>query len=331
MKLSDKLKDKQKQVIGKPGLGILTSLGDEDMIDIKNEINIDLIDFSALNFYNQLDTEEDIRDLADSIKEIGLLHNIVVIPNNKGRYTVISGEKRVKAFKLLLKDTKDSKWKHIPCKIRDDIKSAADEELALIRANRDVRERNDLIKAREVERLDVRYAEKKAAGEKVGIIRKRIAEEMNISETQVQRLRTVNELIPEFKKMLETGDIPLTTVEHFTGFDPDIQKDIFKSITNLGHKVSRDEAQEIKNEIKATIDGAVNISEPAPAAGKKIKDSINKIKAEVDISQHIKKALNSVKTLAAKIEDLTRNEKNLSDENKDAINKIKELLNGINI
>lgn len=373
MKLGDKVK---KPVKGNPSLGILNSLGDEDDDLSKNggEISTDLLVFNEMNFYNQNDNEEDIRELADSIKEIGLLHNIVIKPNGKGQYTIISGEKRTKAYRLLYEETKDDKYLMIPCKIRHDINSAADEEITLIRANRDVRERNDVIKAKEVERLYALYEGKKAAGERVGTIRKRISEDLGISETQVQRFKQVNELIPEFKQMLNTGEIQLTTVEHFTEFEPDVQKDIYESLLGMGHRISREEAKEIKTEIKSVIDtaatediisdehgvnddnsditiesgqaaGAENppIPQQTPQPGgkrqkkdtskkdKENKDVVAGVKSNVDIAQHIKKALNSMKSLAAKLDELAQNKKKLTPEHKAAINSIKEILDSLSL
>lgn len=78
-------------------------------IDVNNELNekneiieIDFreIDFNSLNTVANLDSKELIEDLAENIKEIGLQEVIVVYPNELGRYTLISGERRTRAFAL---------------------------------------------------------------------------------------------------------------------------------------------------------------------------------------------------------------------------------------
>lgn len=246
-----KKKNRSKKI--NKNLGILNMLEDEDISLNKNEIDISLIEFNEINFYSKHDNEDTIRDLAESIKEIGLLHNIVVVKLDNGKYKLISGEKRTKAYKMLWEEEKDNKWKTIPCKVIADIKNSDDEELALIRANRDVRERSDIIKAEEVKRLERIYEKKKAAGEKVGIIRKNIANDLGLSETQVQRLKKANDLIPEFKQMIENQEIALSVCEYFANLQKDVQMLIYNSIVKNGKKINRDEAKVIRDEMKEAI------------------------------------------------------------------------------
>lgn len=299
-------------------LGILNRLEDEDITQNKNEISIDLIDFNEKNFYNQGDLIEDIIDLSESIEEVGLMHNIVVKPSGNGRFVLISGEKRTRAFKFLFDKTNDSKWKLIPCKIKDDLGNNVDEEIALIKANRDVRERSESVKAKEVERLEALYEGKKAAGEKVGTIRKRIAKDLGMSETQVQRYKSINSLIPEFKELLDSGEVNLSAVEYFTSFEPDVQKAIFHSVTKLDQKLNRDDAKAIRDEVKSTIaegqeeiKNKESITPQDPQLMSKIdkkneksKKIVEEVSVEVAASQHVIKAFNAVKAMDVKLSEL---------------------------
>ena len=77
------------------------------------------------NIYNKNDTEEALYELAQNIKENGLMHNAVVTrrPGEEG-YILLSGERRFKAYNLLYnraKETDDKeemkKYSYLPCKI----------------------------------------------------------------------------------------------------------------------------------------------------------------------------------------------------------------------
>ncbi|HEX9058890.1 MAG TPA: ParB/RepB/Spo0J family partition protein [Clostridia bacterium] len=300
---------------GNKSLGILSILEDEDITNSSNEIDINLIDFNTKNFYGQSDNEDDILELAESIKEIGLLHNIVVKSNPNGRYTVISGEKRTKAYKLLYEEQKDPKWKLIPCKIRYDIKNEIDEEITLIKANRDVRERSETIKAKEVERLESLYEKKKLSGEKVGIVRKRIAEDLGISESMVHRYKKVNELIPELKEMLDKDEIGLSTVTDFIADKPENEQKLFYDfISSLGKKVSRDEAKVISENMQKTIDKLMLANDELL----KQLELVNEEKAQFQLSID---SLNTLKDeLEQKIKEIEESKDNKSDEEIEKIN-----------
>ena len=74
-------------------------------------MSIITIDIEKLEFLEECFSLENIPALAESIKEVGLLHEILVAKSAKeGKYVIISGVRRVKACKML-------GMKEIPCKI----------------------------------------------------------------------------------------------------------------------------------------------------------------------------------------------------------------------
>ena len=80
--------------------------GDQEPGGEYSEININDIEENPDNdLYRELDTEEDIALLADDIRRAGLLHNLVVFPKTGvgGKYVLLSGERRLKALELLVK------------------------------------------------------------------------------------------------------------------------------------------------------------------------------------------------------------------------------------
>lgn len=70
------------------------------------EIDIDLLVPSENNFYGIREIEE----LAESIKEYGLMHNVVVRKRNDGKYEILSGERRFRALREI--DCKKSSMPH---------------------------------------------------------------------------------------------------------------------------------------------------------------------------------------------------------------------------
>ena len=85
-------------------------INDASKNDKKNEeetnfIPIDSIVFNEDNLFNLDDSDASIQELAENIKEHGLLHNIVVVETEPNKYLLISGERRTKAMKYLGRDT----------------------------------------------------------------------------------------------------------------------------------------------------------------------------------------------------------------------------------
>lgn len=88
--------------------------------------------------YNQFDTDATITELAESIKSLGLLHDLVVvrIEGERNKYKMLSGEKRFKAISKVLG------WKKVPCKVFEPI-SKVSEELVINAANLEQRNLSD--------------------------------------------------------------------------------------------------------------------------------------------------------------------------------------------
>ena len=95
------------------------------------DINIDRIDLNPDNdIYRQMDEESDVQLLAEDIRRSGLLHNLVVCPKEGagGRFVLLSGERRLKALKLLVEEERKEKeetgapntmspWQIAKCKV----------------------------------------------------------------------------------------------------------------------------------------------------------------------------------------------------------------------
>lgn len=88
----------KKNALGR-GLGALIEHDGEDKIDSINEINIDNIETNPYQPRTKFD-EESLNELADSIKELGIIQPITVRAIDKNKYQLITGERRFRASKI---------------------------------------------------------------------------------------------------------------------------------------------------------------------------------------------------------------------------------------
>ena len=208
-------------------MSYLSGLGDR-LNNTKEEqsvrkIDIELLVPSTKNFYGIREVEE----LAESIKESGLLHNLVVRDLKNGKYEILSGERRYRALKLI-------GAKRVMCQVKD--VSDSDAELLLIKANAEQRELTPSEKMEGIKRLEAIYKEKKARGEQIpkGKLRDTIGKDMGLSGTQVQRYKTVDKkLIEPLKEKLDKGDITLNQAETLTRLDKEEQKAMDNQLNSL--------------------------------------------------------------------------------------------------
>lgn len=101
-------------------------------------IRTEIINLNPKNDYSLADSPEEIKELAEDIKRNGLLHNIVVSYRADGTYTLLSGERRLRAYKLLFAETGDAKYSTIYSLVRKGL-SDVDEMIILDAANLQVR------------------------------------------------------------------------------------------------------------------------------------------------------------------------------------------------
>ncbi|MCU7846944.1 MAG: ParB/RepB/Spo0J family partition protein [Candidatus Thiodiazotropha sp. (ex Lucinoma kastoroae)] len=99
-----------------------------------SQITLDKISKSKNNPRKRIDTNS-IKELAQSIKTDGLLHNLVVKPKGgkkKGVYEIISGERRFRALSLLARNGELDKNYVVPVDIRHDIDDEQAKRIATV-------------------------------------------------------------------------------------------------------------------------------------------------------------------------------------------------------
>ena len=192
---------------------------------VVKDIPLDKISVSPSNKYGIRDIEE----LAASIEEVGLLHNLVVkAPDEKGVHELISGERRYLALKLLERPT-------APCKVegRGD---ATFHELKLIHANATARVLTDYEKTMQAARIKELLQEMKAQGHKFkGRMRDIVAEILKVSSAQVGRMESIEKhLAPELKEEFKEGKIGISAAYETSILKPDEQAAALEAYRDTG-------------------------------------------------------------------------------------------------
>lgn len=182
----------------KLGKGLGSLLGVESITEITEKSKNELIDIDMAMVVpteaqpRQSFKEDTIKELAESIEKNGLLQPIVVRPMEKGKYQIIAGERRYRAFKKLGR-------KVIPAIVRD----YEDEEVDKLQLVENV-QREDLNPYDEA----IAYLKLK---EKYGLKQDDIAKAVGKSRPYISNMTRLLSLEDEILEMLKKGEI---TVSH---------------------------------------------------------------------------------------------------------------------
>ena len=212
--------------------------------EFAKEIDIDSLIPSKNNFYGI----RQIEDLAASIKENGLMHNLVVRKASEDKYEIISGERRYQALKEL-------GYKKVPCKVIQECNDL-DAELMLIQANAEQRELTASEKMEGIKRLKIIYEAKRARGEKLnGKTRDLIGKDLGLSGVQVGRYQKIDkDLIEPLKDKLKNDDITITQAHTLSSLTKAEQEIISDEIKDLNCKEHKEEVETLINGIKQPVE-----------------------------------------------------------------------------
>ncbi|MVX62263.1 ParB/RepB/Spo0J family partition protein [Clostridium chromiireducens] len=223
--------------------GIADRINGVEKQSFTQEIDINSLVPSSNNFYGIREIEE----LAESIKESGLMHNLVTRKKDDGTYEIISGERRFHAAKSL-------GYKTLPCQVKEI--SDLDAEIMLIQANEAQRELTPSEKMEGIKRLEAIYKQKRGNGEKLqGKTRDLIGKDLGISGVQVGRYKKIDkDLIPDLKEKLDKEEITLTQAHTLSSLNKDEQKIINDEIKDLNIKVHKEEIETLVEGIKQPVE-----------------------------------------------------------------------------
>ena len=124
------------------GAAVFAELSNRQIKSERQDIPLSKIRLNPDNaIFNEEDTEEDIEVLAEDIQRNGLMHNIVVFPEEQDKRTVymlLSGERRYKALCKLAKE--DARWNIVKaCNVITSELSDNEKKVLLYSANLQVR------------------------------------------------------------------------------------------------------------------------------------------------------------------------------------------------
>jgi len=191
------------------------------------------------NFYKALEDDKTM-ELIESIEKSGLLHPIVVWEQSDDEYMILAGHNRVRAFRYLSEMEKGKKYRKIPALIKK--KNEITEEdareiiidtnwvqrsLSAIEKSKSIIEKYTVLKSKN----STKYAE-----HGTGKLRDVIAEDYNLSGRAVDEYRRLNNLIAEFKYLLEHNKISFTAASKVAGLNDELQRFIYDNYSDKIHR-----------------------------------------------------------------------------------------------
>lgn len=193
---------------------VIYNIPTEKLVDAPNDWNF----FPRIN-------EIKFNEMLDSIRERGLIDPITVWEMDNGKFMILTGHNRRRAFEELYKVTGDAKYKSIFSKIYK--KNEIDVEKAkMIIVDSNFVARGELapsIKAICIQKKFA-YLEKYKSNEAGMKDHEQVAKDLNISVTQVYAYRKISKLIPEIRRMLDDKVISLEACGILADYSADLQK-----------------------------------------------------------------------------------------------------------
>lgn len=188
---------------------------------------MDCLDSDPKNFYEL----RGIKELADNISVAGLQQPIRVRAGEvPGRYTIVSGHRRLAAIKTLAEEEPE-KWQTVACIIETDDASPALQQLRLIYANANTRQLSSAEISDQASQVEMLLYELKEEGyEFPGRMRDHVAQAVGVSRSKLARLKVIREhLVPEFAESWRSGKLSESAAYALAQASEDRQRLIFEA------------------------------------------------------------------------------------------------------
>jgi len=219
----------KKRGLGERGLGALLAGSkvnlDREISDHDGELRdvpIDLIQRGRYQPRRDMDPQA-LQELADSIRQQGVMQPVVIRPVGEGRYELVAGERRWRATQMAGLDT-------IPAIVRD-VPDDAAIAMALIE-NIQRENLNPIEEAMALQRLQ----------EEFGLTQQQVAEAVGKSRTTITNLLRLIGLSGEVKTMLEHGDLEMGHGRAMLTLPPEQQIQVARQVVGRGLSVRQTEA-----------------------------------------------------------------------------------------
>jgi ParB family chromosome partitioning protein len=219
----------KKRGLGERGLGALLAGSkvnlDQELKDHDGELRevpIDLIQRGRYQPRRDMDPAA-LQELADSIRQQGVMQPVVVRPISEGRYELIAGERRWRATQMAGLDS-------IPAIIRD-VPDEAAIAMALIE-NIQRENLNPIEEAFALQRLQDEF----------GLTQAQVAEAVGKSRTTITNLLRLIGLSEDVRIMLEHGDLEMGHGRAMLTLAPELQMQVAKQVVAKSLSVRQTEA-----------------------------------------------------------------------------------------
>jgi ParB family chromosome partitioning protein len=290
-------------------------------------------------------SEEDVERFAyDEILPVGHIITPITVrqlPNK--RYMIISGERRWRAYKLLLEREKDEKWATIPAYILQ-VDDEIDHDIFGIIANYSQRNYSEYEKAMQAAKLLELYKKK---GISVPESIKEVANNLNLSQSQIYRYTQFSDNVSEkLKEVVKDNKIGMTTAISLSKTDEETQQSILE-LVNSGIKLTKNDIDKfltilqsenepideivedtIKNNDDNIDDKIIDNSSDIPNNNNNISETQNPPEKVITVKDSEKLISKQLKVILKQAEKLTNLINELKNQNipidGDAKNKLKE-------
>lgn len=186
--------------------------------DVKT-LRLDLLDPFENHPFKVLDDEK-MTELAESIKENGILTPIMVRAKPNGRYEIISGHRRCHAAGLV-------NLTSVPVVIKE----LSNDEATVLMVDANI-QREEILPSERAKSLQMKMnALSRSRGEAIGgKSRDIVGEEAGMSGRQVQRYIGLNRLLPELLDMTDEKKIPFKEASAIASYEPKRQQEILDGL-----------------------------------------------------------------------------------------------------
>lgn len=264
-------------------------LSDEPVAAVQNAQTMIPID-KIVPFHNhpfRLYEGERLEDMVESIREHGVLNPVIVQKTEDG-YEMLAGHNRWNAAKIV-------GIKEIPAIVKEGL-TEEEAYVYVIETNLMQRSFTDLLPSEKAAVLAERYDKvlyqrhredivkelKELAGDSKGghdvhhsKNRDGLGEEYGLSGRSVARLLRINELVPELKEKLDSGELNLVAAVQLSYVPEDIQQEV----ANLGKSINKEMAIRLREDgIKVS-----DVAEIVCGTSKKTKFISKSVKIPVDV------------------------------------------------
>lgn len=189
------------------------------------------------NFFRSL-SDDELIELSNSIKSLGILHPLVVRPLPDGNYQIISGHQRKLA-------AKKAGLTEVPCIVKtvDDVTA----EIMLIDTNTKTRQLSPMEIAKSVRRIKELIGISQGARNTSATVAE-VAQNIGMSERSMRLYDKLNDLIPELQQIIDEGSLSVSAAEKLAGLPQEIQKKLYDALGGDICSLTRDDVRKIKEE-----------------------------------------------------------------------------------